>query len=249
MSVTEYEAKFENLSRFEKGLDSDLVEKIHLFLKGLRPSIRENVYHLTYSSVTEAVRIAMKVKQERADASRFLERKRGIEQNKSGNQGKKYRSDYGSSSGSVGSGRFSGSTSEYQGSKERVCYGSGQPEHICRDCLGVSREQQPPQPPYRQSRTQGSDRDRTSGRVYTLSQVEQPEAKVMEVSEVASSLDVAPALREKKDYSILDEDVYDFCETFDNREMEGSSTILLDIAYTDSSSSIVLKPLPPNSPL
>ncbi|KAM7489278.1 hypothetical protein LguiB_026762 [Lonicera macranthoides] len=69
------------------------------------------------------------------------------------------------------------------------------------------------------------------------------------VSEVASSLDVAPALREKKDYSILDEDVYDFCETFDNREMEGSSTILLDIAYTDSSSSIVLKPLPPNSPL
>ncbi|KAM7489233.1 hypothetical protein LguiB_026717 [Lonicera macranthoides] len=31
--------------------------------------------------------------------------------------------------------------------------------------------------------------------------------------------------------------------------MEGSSTILSDIAYMDSSSSIVLKPLPPNSPI
>ncbi|KAM7486270.1 hypothetical protein LguiA_002279 [Lonicera macranthoides] len=54
------------------------------------------------------------------------------------------------------------------------------------------------------------------------------------VSEVASLLEVAPALQEKKDYSVLDEDVCDFGQNFDNREMEGSSTVLLDTAYTDS---------------
>ncbi|KAM7486260.1 hypothetical protein LguiA_002269 [Lonicera macranthoides] len=43
---------------------------------------------------------------------------------------------------------------------------------------------------------------------------------------------------EKKDYFVLD-----------NRETEGSSIVLSDIAYTDSSSSIVGKPLPPNSPI
>ncbi|KAM7489269.1 hypothetical protein LguiB_026753 [Lonicera macranthoides] len=69
------------------------------------------------------------------------------------------------------------------------------------------------------------------------------------MSEVVASLEVALALQEKKDSSVLDEDVCDFGETFDNREIEGSSTVLSDIAYMDSSSSIVLKPLPPNSPI
>ncbi|KAM7486282.1 hypothetical protein LguiA_002291 [Lonicera macranthoides] len=69
------------------------------------------------------------------------------------------------------------------------------------------------------------------------------------VSEVVSSLVVAPALQEKKDYSVLDDDVCNFHETFDSREMEGSSTVLSDIAYTDSSSSIVLNGLPPSSPI
>ncbi|KAM7507029.1 hypothetical protein LguiA_017482 [Lonicera macranthoides] len=112
MYVTEYEAKLESLSRFEKGLDNDFKEKIRLFLKGLKLSIKKKVYHLNYSSVTEAVRMAMKVEQKRANTSRFLEKKRGIEENKSGNQGKKYRSDYGSSSGSGG--HFLGSGSENQ---------------------------------------------------------------------------------------------------------------------------------------
>ncbi|KAM7489232.1 hypothetical protein LguiB_026716 [Lonicera macranthoides] len=57
------------------------------------------------------------------------------------------------------------------------------------------------------------------------------------------------ALQEKKDSFVLDEEVCDFGETFDNREIEGSSTVLSDIAYMDSSSSIALKPLPPNSPI
>ncbi|KAM7486305.1 hypothetical protein LguiA_002314 [Lonicera macranthoides] len=69
------------------------------------------------------------------------------------------------------------------------------------------------------------------------------------VSEVLSSLQVAPALQEKKDSSVLDEEVYDFGETFDNQEAERSSTVLSDIASMDSSSSTVLKPLPPNSPI
>ncbi|KAM7489252.1 hypothetical protein LguiB_026736 [Lonicera macranthoides] len=43
---------------------------------------------------------------------------------------------------------------------------------------------------------------------------------------------------EKKDYFVLE-----------NRKTEGTSTVLSNIAYTDSSSSIVLKPLPPNSPI
>ena len=37
MSVTEYEAKFESLSRFDKSLDNDPEEKVRLFLKGLKP--------------------------------------------------------------------------------------------------------------------------------------------------------------------------------------------------------------------
>ncbi|KAM7489226.1 hypothetical protein LguiB_026710 [Lonicera macranthoides] len=58
------------------------------------------------------------------------------------------------------------------------------------------------------------------------------------MSEVVASLEVALALQEKKDSSVLHEDVCDFGETFDNREIEGSSTLLSDIAYMDSSSSI-----------
>ncbi|KAM7489250.1 hypothetical protein LguiB_026734 [Lonicera macranthoides] len=69
------------------------------------------------------------------------------------------------------------------------------------------------------------------------------------MTEVVASLEVALALQEKKDPSVLDEDVCDFGETFDNQEIEGPSTVLSDIAYTDSSSSIVLKPLLPNSPI
>ncbi|KAM7489229.1 hypothetical protein LguiB_026713 [Lonicera macranthoides] len=69
------------------------------------------------------------------------------------------------------------------------------------------------------------------------------------MSEVVASLEVALALQEKKDSSVLDEEVCDFGKTFDNREIEGSSTVLSDIAYMDSSSSIALKPLPPNSPI
>ncbi|KAM7486258.1 hypothetical protein LguiA_002267 [Lonicera macranthoides] len=69
------------------------------------------------------------------------------------------------------------------------------------------------------------------------------------MSEVVASLEVALALQEKKDSSVLDEEVCDFGETFDNREIEGSSTVLSDIAYMDSSSSIALKPLPRNSPI
>ncbi|KAM7489266.1 hypothetical protein LguiB_026750 [Lonicera macranthoides] len=69
------------------------------------------------------------------------------------------------------------------------------------------------------------------------------------MSEVVASLEVALALQEKKDSSVIDEDVCDFGEIFDNGEIEGSSNVLSDIAYTDSSSSIILKLLPPNSPI
>ncbi|KAM7486278.1 hypothetical protein LguiA_002287 [Lonicera macranthoides] len=52
------------------------------------------------------------------------------------------------------------------------------------------------------------------------------------VSEVASSLEVVPALQEKGS-SVFDQDFCKFGETFDNRDMEGCSTVLPDIAYTD----------------
>ena len=99
MSVTEYEAKFESLSRFDKSLDNDLEEKVRLFLKGLKPSIRQKVYHLNYNSFADAVKTAMKVEQERTNASRFFETKRGSDGDKWGNKGKKYKSNPGSSSG------------------------------------------------------------------------------------------------------------------------------------------------------
>ncbi|KAM7489267.1 hypothetical protein LguiB_026751 [Lonicera macranthoides] len=57
-------------------------------------------------------------------------------------------------------------------------------------------------------------------------------------SETLSKIKGNMTCEEEKDYFVLD-----------NRETEGSSTVLSDIAYTDSSSSIVLKPLPPNSPV
>ncbi|KAM7486225.1 hypothetical protein LguiA_002310 [Lonicera macranthoides] len=64
-----------------------------------------------------------------------------------------------------------------------------------------------------------------------------------------NSLKAFMKIVEKKDSSVLDEDVCDFGETFDSRDIEGSSTVLLNIAYMDSSSSIILKSLPPNSPI
>ncbi|KAM7486311.1 hypothetical protein LguiA_002320 [Lonicera macranthoides] len=70
------------------------------------------------------------------------------------------------------------------------------------------------------------------------------------VIEVAStsSLQVGPALLEKES-SVLDDDVYNFGETFDKRKAEGSSTVLSCIAYTDSSSLNVLMPLASNLPI
>ena len=108
MSVIEYEAKFESLSHFDKSLDSDHEEKIKLFLKGLKPSIRDKVYHLNHNSVADAVKMALKVEQERVDASRFLDKKRGGDGKKSSNPGKKYKSDSWSSSASSGKSWFPG---------------------------------------------------------------------------------------------------------------------------------------------
>ena len=93
MSVTEYEAKFESLSRFDRSLDNDLEEKVRLFLKGLKPSIRQKVYHLNYNNVSDAVKTAMKVEQERANVTRFFKTKMGGDGEKSGNQEKWYKSD------------------------------------------------------------------------------------------------------------------------------------------------------------
>ena len=99
MSVTEYETKFETLSCFNKSLKNDPEEKIRLFLKGLKLSIKEKVYRLNYGSGVDAERTTMKVEQERVDANRFLDKKHSNDGKKSGNKGKKYRSDSGFSSG------------------------------------------------------------------------------------------------------------------------------------------------------
>lgn len=140
MSVMEYESKFESLSRFEKGLDNDPEENICLFLKGLKLSIREKVYHLSHISVAEAVTIAMEVEHERADNNKFLEKKRGTEGNKSSGLGKRSKSDSGSSRGSMGKDRFSGFGTDGQGPRKRICFGCGQPRHIRRDCPKISQQ-------------------------------------------------------------------------------------------------------------
>lgn len=48
MYVTEYEAKFESFSHFDRSLENDPEEKIRLFLKGLKPSIWEKVYYFDH---------------------------------------------------------------------------------------------------------------------------------------------------------------------------------------------------------
>ena len=60
------------------------------------------MYHLNHNSVADAVKTAMKVKQMRVDASRFLDKKRGSDEKKSSNPGKRYKSDLGYSSASSG---------------------------------------------------------------------------------------------------------------------------------------------------
>ncbi|KAM7486243.1 hypothetical protein LguiA_002252 [Lonicera macranthoides] len=59
------------------------------------------------------------------------------------------------------------------------------------------------------------------------------------MSEVVASLEVALALQEKKDSSLLDEDIFDFCETYDDREVVGSCSLHSDNVYTDSSTTLV----------
>ncbi|KAM7489264.1 hypothetical protein LguiB_026748 [Lonicera macranthoides] len=59
------------------------------------------------------------------------------------------------------------------------------------------------------------------------------------MSEVVASLEVALALQEKKDSSLLDEDTFDFCETYDDREVVGSCSLHSDNVYTDSSTTLV----------
>ncbi|KAM7486252.1 hypothetical protein LguiA_002261 [Lonicera macranthoides] len=69
------------------------------------------------------------------------------------------------------------------------------------------------------------------------------------MSEVVASVEVALALQEKKDSSLLDEDIFDFCETYDDREVVGSCSLHSDNVYTDSSTTLVpLSHYPPAGP-
>ena len=138
--MTEYEAKFDSLSRFDKSLYNDPDEKIRLFLKGLKPSIRKKVYHLNHNSVANVVKTTMKVEQERVDASQFLDKKRSGDGRKLGNPGKKYKSDSGSSSASSGKSWFSGSSNKNREPREKIYFGCGKPGHFKRDCLTPNRE-------------------------------------------------------------------------------------------------------------
>lgn len=87
--MTDYEAKFESLSCFDKNLDNDPEEYIRFFLKGLKSSIIEKVYQLNCNSIGDAIRMTMRVEQNRVDASRFLDKKRGSDGMKSGGYRKK----------------------------------------------------------------------------------------------------------------------------------------------------------------
>lgn len=147
ISVTEYEAKFESLSRFENSLDNNLEERILLFLKELKLSIREKVYHLSYGNIVDAVRTALKVEQERADASRFVKRKKGTEDKESSNHGKKYKSDSESSDRSYLS-RFG---NENWGRWQRIYFECGRPGHMRKDCPNLSQKSQSFQPSYSQT--------------------------------------------------------------------------------------------------
>ena len=168
--MTEYEIKFENLSCFDKSLDNDPDEKIRLFLKGLKPFIREKVYHLNHNSVADAVKTTMKVEQERVDASRFLDKKHNGDGKKLGNPGKKYKSDSGSSGASSGKSWFSGSSNESRESKERVCFGCGKPGHFKRECPTLNRDQRSYQSPNTQAQSQVSSRPGGSGQSYSFNQ-------------------------------------------------------------------------------
>ena len=139
-----------------------------LFLKGLKLSIKEKVYHLNHSSVSAAMRTTMKLEQEMIDASWFLDKKREGDRKKSDNLGKKYKSDLGFSSGNSSRGQFSGLSNENREPWERACFGCGQPKNFKRDYPNPNREQQSCQSPNTQIQTQGLSRTNGTGQSYSF---------------------------------------------------------------------------------
>ncbi|KAI3933160.1 hypothetical protein MKW92_000707, partial [Papaver armeniacum] len=165
MTVAQYQAKFEELSRFATHLVENEELKAFMFQEGLRPSIKSKLSVLKITSYNEIVERAMIAERDIEEANRIRERhngdKNGGNRNNNNNhpyQKKENRSDIqGGSSNPI------------------VCYHCKKPGHFRRECPELSfQEKQQLFAPQNQRQGYQQNRPQNNAQPYQPYQARQP---------------------------------------------------------------------------